>query len=54
MILWGEWEKRQLHAAKCEIHVKYQVTLDGHYSFSFDDRKKLKVSSETLKCEEKV
>ena len=54
MILWGEWIKRRLHAAKFEIHVKYGVTLDGHNSFSFDDRKNLKVSSETLKCEEKV
>ena len=50
----GRMEKRRLHAAKFEIHVKYGVTLDGHNSFSFDDRKNLKVSSETLKCEEKV
>ena len=54
MILWGEWKKRRLHAAKFEIHVKYGVTLDGHNSFSFGSRKKLKVSTETLKCKEKV
>ena len=34
--------------------MKYGVTLDGHNSFSFGSRKKLKVSTETLKCEEKV
>ena len=50
----GEMEKRRLHAAKFEIHAKFGVTLDGHNSFSFGSRKKLKVSTETLKCEEKV
>ena len=50
----GGMEKRWLHAAKCEIHVKYGVTLDAHNSFSFGSRKKIKVSTETLKCEEKV
>ena len=54
MILWGEWKKRRLHAAKFEIHVKYVVTSDGHNSFSFEARKKLKASTETLKYEEKV
>ena len=54
MILWGEWKKRRLHAAKFEIHVKYCLTSYGHNSFSFEARKKLKASTETLKCEEKV
>ena len=54
MILWGKWKKMRLHAAKFEIHVKYGVTSDGHNSFSFEARKKLKASTETLKCEEKV
>ena len=54
MILWGEWKKRCLHAAKFKIHVKYGVTSDGHNSFSFEARKKLKASTETLKCKEKV
>ena len=34
----GRMEKRRLHAAKCEIHVKYGMTSDGHNSFSFEAR----------------
>ena len=54
MILWRKCKKRRLHAAKFKIHVKYRVTSDGHNSFSFEARKKLKASTETFKCEEKV
>ena len=50
----GEIEKRRIHPAKCEIHVKFGVTSNGHYTFNFDARKKLKVPADSLKCEENM
>ena len=47
-------KKRIKHPAKFEKQAEFRVTSKGHSTFSFNGRKKLKVSADTSECEEKM